>query len=301
MMRKWMLLTAALLSMTAVAAEAATTQFSKQVPIGSQNRVVISNLAGSVTMSTWDRREVDVQGELESNVERVDVKTDNGIVEIKVVLKDKNRLQHEWGDGEAELKIRVPADSQAEIDTVSADITLAGLRGKQRVRSVSGDIHSDSASSDMELNSVSGNIELMGSGTAVRLRASSVSGTVTLSRVGGDVDARSVSGDLEIDLQGANDVHANVVSGDIALNGTLSREADLELTSVSGRLKVTAQAASGFNYDLNTFSGRIRSCFDREVESRDRSSGKRLTGTRGEGKASIRLKSHSGTLELCDR
>ncbi|HXC58867.1 MAG TPA: DUF4097 family beta strand repeat-containing protein [Steroidobacteraceae bacterium] len=303
MNRKWTLLSAALLSLSAVVAHAASTPFTRQVPIGTQNRVLINNIAGSVAVSSWDRREVDVQGELESNVERVDVKTDNGFVDIKVVLKswDRDRHGYDWGAGEARLKIRVPADAQTEIETVSADVSLNGLRGRQRVRSVSGDIRSDSAGSDLELNSVSGNIDLTGSGAAVRLRAASVSGTVTLNHVGGDVEARSVSGDLDIDLQGAVDVHANVVSGDITLRGSLASEGDLELSSVSGRVKVNAQAASGFNYDVNTFSGHIRNCFDREIELKDRSSGKRLTGTRGEGKASIRLKSHSGTLELCDR
>lgn len=301
MNRKWTLLSAALMCLSAVVANAATTQFSKQVPVGAQNRVLISNVAGSVTISTWDRREVDVQGELESNVERVDVKTDNGIVEIKVVLNDSGWRGNNWGNGDADLKIRLPADAQVETNTISASINTSGVRGKQRLRSVSGDIRSDAASSDLDLNTVSGRIDLTGTGSAIRLRAASVSGTVTLNHVGGDVEARSVSGDLDIDLQSANDVHANVVSGDIVLRGGLAREGDVELSSVSGRIKVTTQAASGFNYDVNTFSGNIRNCFDREIELREHSSGKRQMGTRGEGKASIRLKSHSGTLELCDR
>ena len=127
MNRKWTLLCAALMSLSAAAASAAATPFSKQVPVGTQNRVLISNVAGSVTISTWDRREVDVQGELESNVDRVDVKTDNGIVEIKVVLKDNVWHGNNWGNGDAALKIRVPADAQVEYGLTAAYGTLSPL------------------------------------------------------------------------------------------------------------------------------------------------------------------------------
>jgi DUF4097 and DUF4098 domain-containing protein YvlB len=300
MNRKWTLLVAALLSMTAVVANAAGTSFSKQVQIGSQNRVLISNIAGSVTISTWDRKEVDVQGELGDSVERVDVSQDSGIVDVKVVLKDNDWM---FRSGDARLQIKVPTDAQIEASTVSASISAKGLRGRQRLKSVSGDIRSDVAGMDLDLKTVSGRVDLIGSGTAARVRASTVSGTVTLSHVGGDVDARATSGDIDIDAQGASGVHVSVVSGDITLRGALARDADVDASSVSGRVKVAVQAPAGFNYDVNTFSGAIRNCFGAEVDRGDgrrNFGGGRLAGSRGEGKATVRARSHSGTVDLCD-
>jgi hypothetical protein len=46
------------------------------------DRVNVSNIAGTVSISTWDRREIDVQGELGSGVERVEVNQDTGNVEF---------------------------------------------------------------------------------------------------------------------------------------------------------------------------------------------------------------------------
>jgi DUF4097 and DUF4098 domain-containing protein YvlB len=303
MNRKWALLVAAL-SATAIVANAAdATTFSKQVQIGTQNRVLISNVAGSVTITSWDRKEVDVQGEVGAGVERVDVRQDNGIVDIKVELKQDNDWGGvNWRRGDARLQIKVPADAQVEASTVSASISANGVRGRQRLKSVSGDIRSDAASSDLDLKTVSGRVDLTGSGNAARVRASSVSGTVTLSHVGGDVEARSTSGDVDIDSQGAAGVHASTVSGDVSLRGALGRDADVETSSVSGRIKVTAQFPSGFNYDVTTFSGGIRNCLGVEVDRDDRRGfrGGRLSGSRGEAKATVRARSHSGSVELCD-
>ena len=59
MSRKWMLPVAALLSTAALAAHAA--EVNKQVPVGPNDRVKISNISGSVTITAWDRREVDIR------------------------------------------------------------------------------------------------------------------------------------------------------------------------------------------------------------------------------------------------
>ena len=140
MTRKWTLLAAALVSTTACAA---TSQFNKQVPVGPQDRVNVSNITGSVSITTWDRREIDVQGELDTGVDHVEVRQDTGNVDVKVVVKDGD-----WWNGqsqkdtEARLQIRMPADVQLDVNTVSADVTVSGVRGRMRLKSVSGDIRS---------------------------------------------------------------------------------------------------------------------------------------------------------------
>jgi len=304
---KWTLLVAVLLGASGTLANAAGTTFSKQAQIGAQNRVVISNVAGSVTISTWDKKEVDVQGEVEIGIERVEVSQDNGIVDVKVVLKDNGWSAGSFLDHDARLRIKVPVDAQVEASTVSASISANGLRGRQRLKSVSGDIRSDVAATDLDLKTVSGRIDLVGNGnTTARVRAASVSGTVTLNHVGGDIEARSTSGDVDIDAQGASGVHAAAVSGDVSLRGALAGGAEVEAASVSGRVKVTAQFPGGFNYDVTTFSGAIRNCLGVEVDRgsdgrRNFGGGNRISGTRGDGKATVRARSHSGNVELCDR
>ena len=299
MARKWMLLVTALLSSAAIAAQAA--EINKQVPVGPNERVKVSNIAGSVTISTWDRREVDVQGELDDGIDRVDVRQEGGSVDIRVVIKDNKGRDDDWGDSDADLQIRVPADIQLEVSTVSAPISVSGVRGKMRIKSVSGDIQSDVPGTDVEAQTVSGNVQLTGSNAKSRVRASSVSGDVDLVRIVGDVESRSTSGNVGIQMQGTDDVHAQTVSGDIEVRGGLAAEGDVDLQSVSGRIKIAAKAPAGFRYDVSTFSGDVSNCFGIKTENEREWGGAHLSGTLGEGKASVRVKSHSGDVNLCDR
>jgi Putative adhesin len=299
MKMKWMLFAATMLSTAAIAG--AATQFNKQVPVGPQDRVNVSNIAGSVSITTWEGREIDVQGELGSGVDRVEVRQDTGNVDIKVIVKDGDWWNGQSSrDGEARLQIRMPAGVQLDVNTVSAPIIVSGVRGRMRLKSVSGDIRSSIMGTDLDAKTVSGNVQLMGSNPQANVRASSVSGNVDLIQVGGDVDARSTSGDVDIDSKGSSELRAHSVSGDIGVRGVLASDADLDLQSVSGRVKVAAQAPGGYKYDLSSFSGSIRNCFGYAVERNDIPGNSHLNGVRGEGKGNVRMKSHSGTVDLCD-
>ena len=301
------LLAAVLVTTAAAAADSTTTAYSKQIPVGATDRVNITNVAGSLSITAWDRKEVDIQGELASGIDRVDVKQGDGSVEIRVVVKeglwnDNSWKNDSWKKGEANLRIRVPAGVRLEANTVSASLTASGLRGKTRLKSVSGDVRSDVMATDLEAKSVSGDVELTGSGAASRLRANSVSGDVTLNKVAGDVEAKSVSGDVEIQLQAAEDVEVASVSGDVAVQGALANQGELEAASVSGRVRITAQAPGGYHYELKSFSGRIKSCLaGGQVQDSKNGRGGSVSGTLGQGSATLRVKSHSGNVELCDR
>jgi DUF4097 and DUF4098 domain-containing protein YvlB len=302
MTSKWTLLLAALLSTAAIADPA--TQFSKQVPVSAQDRVSISNISGSVTVTAWDRPEVDVQGELGSGIDRVDVRQESGNVEIRVVVKEGQggwRNYDGWRNSEARLQIRLPADVQLEASTISAQITVTGMRGKTRLKSVSGDIRSDIVGTDLDARTVSGIIGISGGNAHSRLRASSVSGDVDLIHVAGDVEVRTTSGGIDIEMQVADEVRAQSVSGSVGVRGPLASDGHLDLQSVSGRVKVAVQAPGGFRYNASSFSGSVRNCFGYEVQRSEGRSGERLDGVRGEGKGSVSMRSHSGSVDLCDK
>ncbi len=304
MSHQWMILAIVPCMLANAAPAEAGTPFSKQVQAGAKGSIRVSNVSGDVTLTAWDRPLVDVQGDLGSGVERVDVNEDGGDVEIRVVLKNGNWQRR---DGDARLTIRLPAGAELDASTVSGSIAVSGVRGEQRLKSVSGDVRSDLVDADVSATTVSGQVDLAGTGRAVHVRATSVSGAVRLRRIGGEIDARSTSGSVDIEAMNATDVRGGVVSGNLSLLGSLSREAEVELNAVSGRVKIAAQAPAGFRYDVTTFSGGISSCFGGEADSKDggrRGSwgpGSRLGGERGEGKASIRARSHSGAVEICDR
>ena len=285
------------LLLAAAAAPASDKSFERTVSAQPKGVVDISNVAGSVEVSGWDRAEVSVAAELEENVERVDVSSEGDHTIIKVVLP-----HHSSGHGEAHLHVKIPRASELDVSVVSADLTATGVQGVQHLTTVSGDMSSEIAGSDIEAKSVSGDMKLKGHGQPARLRVTSVSGDVHLEHGAGDLETSSVSGTLVVSLDSAHSVRARTTSGDLRFDGKLDRDATLEASSVSGELNVRAAAPAGFAYEATSFSGDISSCFGAKAQKESEyGPGSKLTGTRGEGAGHVRLKTMSGDISLCDR
>ncbi len=287
------LLFTALRAPPATAVSAAS--FSRQVPVGNGDRAGVSNVAGSVTITTWNRREVDVQGELGSAVERVDVNTGNNGVDIRVVLRRRSAR-----DADAHLTIRVPADVRLVASNVSASLNVSGVQGRAHLKTVSGATRATRQGSDLDATSVSGHIEISGGHARSRMRASTVSGAVDILQGAGDMEVRSTSGRLEVALASAERVRLSTVSGAITVRGTLGEHGSMDLETVSGRLKV-ATPTTNLRYEASSYSGRVSACFNGDSQWTSGRGRTRREGVRGTGGMLVVAKSHSGSVEICDR
>ena len=282
------------LGVWAGAAQADSKSFERAVPAEPRGVDDISNVSGRIEVIGWDRPEVNVRGELDEGVERVDVTSEHGRTVVKVVLP------HTGHHGDAELRVKVPKESEVDVSAVSAEVTTSGVLGEQRLSAVSGDITAEFAG-DLEVKTVSGEVKLKGHGQPARLHVSSVSGDVRLEHGAGDLEAGTTSGSLVVSLDSARSVRARTTSGDLHFEGKLTRGADLDATSVSGDLKVRASAEAGYSYEARSVSGDITNCFAAQPVERHHGSGHALEGTRGEGAGHVRLKTLSGEIQLCDR
>jgi len=286
---------AVLLPAVAAAAAAANERtFDRQVPAQPRGVVEISNVSGSVEVSGWDRNEVNVHAELDSGVERVDVSSDGGRTSIKVILA------HASGHGgETRLQVKIPKESELNVSAVDADVTTNAMLGVQRLSAVSGDIAAELAGADVELKTVSGDLRLKGHGLPARLHVSSVSGDVHLEHGAGELEASTVNGTLIVSFDSARAVRVRTTSGDLHIEGKLTRGATLEASTVSGDLSVRARADGGYAYEVSSFSGDITDCFNASPERTSKyGPGSRLEGTRGEGAGRRRAKTLSGDVQL---
>jgi Putative adhesin len=285
-----------LILLGATAASAANgTIFDRQVPAQPRGVVEISNFSGNIEVSGWDRTEVSVHAEMVGGVEGVEVSSEGGHTGIKV------RQPGMSGHGEARLQVKIPKDSELNVSAVSADVSTSGVLGVQRLNAVSGNIKAEIAGADVELKTVSGNVQVRARGQPARLRASTVSGDLHLEHGGGDIEVGTVNGELIASLDGAHSVRARTTSGDLRFDGTLSRGATLEASSISGSLNLRTGVEGGYEYEVSSFSGDISDCFNASPEHSQHGPGSRLTGTRGDGAGHIRLKTMSGDVQLCDR
>ncbi|GAC1451534.1 MAG: hypothetical protein PVS2B3_00780 [Steroidobacteraceae bacterium] len=277
---------------------AADKSFDREVPAEPKGIVEISNVAGAIEVTGWDRNAVSVHGQLGEGVERVDVTSQPGHTTIKVVLPDSGH--HHPGD--ARLTVQIPQGSELDVAAVSADVTAMKVLGIQRLQSVSGRISAELAQADAEIKNVSGDITLHGHGQAAKLHLSTVSGDVKIEHAAGDLDVGTVSGTVKGLLDGTRSLRARSTSGDVTFTGKLAHGANVDVESISGELTLRASADGGFGYELTSFSGGIDNCFGAAAQRTSQfAPGRSLRGTHGDGGGRVHMKSLSGALMLCDK
>jgi DUF4097 and DUF4098 domain-containing protein YvlB len=284
--------------LASVAARAADERvFDREMPAEPRGTVEISNVAGKVEVSGWDRPEVSVHGDLEGGVDRVDIASDHGRTTITVRLPS-----YSFHGGGADLRVKIPRGSELDVSSVSADVTSSDVQGVQRLKTVSGGIKADIAQSDVEAKTVSGDVVLHGHGQPAQLHVTTISGNVQVDHSAGGFEANTVSGDLSIQLDPARSVRVRTTSGDFSFQGKLLKGADFDAQTVSGEIKLHAGAEAGYEYEVLTFSGDVSNCFNVAAERTSQyGPGRRLSGTRGDGGGHVRLKTMSGGVDVCDR
>jgi hypothetical protein len=284
----------ALLAATLPLAAFAGTPINKLTAADPTGTVEISNTAGAVTVTGWDRNEVEVTGELGKGTERLDFTTADKITRIKVVLPNRSDVE------DTDLIVKVPAKSLVSVNTVSADIGVQGVRGTQRLQSVSGEMRTESSGEDIECRTVSGDVNIAGSGRKGLVSITTVSGDATATRLAGEVNGSTVSGNLTLGVGETSRSRLRSTSGDLTLQGSLAADARLDIESISGDVRLDLVGKTGADFDVASFSGDIRNCFGPQpVRTDEYAPGKEWRHQEGDGSARVRIKTLSGDVSVC--
>jgi DUF4097 and DUF4098 domain-containing protein YvlB len=271
----------------------------KRAAADPQGEVEVSNVAGNVSISGWDRNEVQVTGTLGEDVERLDFISEPKRTIIRVKHKESNRRH---SDSDAELSIRVPLASRLNVSTVSAEISITRVTGEQRLQSVSGDVSSEMAGEDIEAKTVSGDVVLRGEGKAAVVTVTTVSGDAQVRSAAGELVANSVSGSLNLDLESITRARVRTTSGDVQLEGPLTRDARVDAETVSGELVLDFKKPVNAEFEIESFTGDIENCFGPKAQPKSEyGPGSELHFKQGAGSARVRAQSMSGDIQLCGR
>jgi hypothetical protein len=149
---------------------------------------------------------------------------------------------------------------------------------------------------NIDAKGVSAGIAIAGATGTVQ--AASVSGDVNLTDVSGTISATSTSGDVEIEGTIVSGVTATSVSGNVVVNAaTLTGSSNLTFTSVSGNVEATLPASLDANLSMTTLSGRLNSDFT--VSSTvDRTWNPTPNGQVGSGGRALTFSTVSGNVTL---
>ena len=263
-------------------------------PIDPAGRVQVDNMAGSITLSGWDKAEVEIRGELGERVEELEITESGGGLRIRVHNKDNQRRLDE-----SHLRLQVPRGASIELESISADITVEGIQNDSIVLStVSGDSDVNAETLHLEVESVSGDVSF--AGNAPRLTVETVSGEIDVSGAEGEVRVTTVSGDLLLEGGIVSLGRFETVSGNLELSLEVSAGGKLSADSMSGDVTLLLPAAQQAEFIAQTYSGKLRSDFG-EVSGGAEPSGRSLQFREGDNGASIRIESFSGDALLRKR
>jgi DUF4097 and DUF4098 domain-containing protein YvlB len=285
----------AVLSQPALAAQ----DLNKRATVAADATVDVSNVQGSVTVTAWDRNEVELDARLEGTRDELEFEATPQQVRIKVTRPDgkyRNR------DDDAILTIKVPKGARLFINTVSADIGVSGVRGEQRLKSVSGTIATQGFDERVSLRSVSGDVRLAGNGGKAQVDTGNVSGSTVVSGIRGSYEGEAVSGDIRATVAAADNLRVKSVSGDAEVQADLVATARVEMESISGTVGLVIKPPVNAEFDIESFSGDIENCFGPKARDKSRyGPGSELRFRQGDGGARVRLQTLSGEVSLCDR
>ena len=259
--------------------------------LASDGHVLVENLAGSVEVTVWDKTEIEIKGELGDDVEEVQISaTGNG---IQIRVKNKQNVRNIDG---TDLYLRVPLAASIEVETVSADIDMDGNAGESiLLNTVSGDVEAQASPQRLEIQSVSGEVEFVGS--ISRSSVETVSGDISLSGMHGEIEISTVSGDVSLIAEKVDRGRFESVSGDMKLDLAINDNGRLASESMSGDLVLRLPAAQQAGFEVQTYSGDIRSDFGESARV-SRGPGSALKYREGNNGALIRLESFSGDIQI---
>ncbi|HEX8492273.1 MAG TPA: DUF4097 family beta strand repeat-containing protein [Pyrinomonadaceae bacterium] len=129
----------------------------------------------------------------------------------------------------------------------------------------------------------------------LRFAGRTVNGEVSTGEMNGDVEAYTVNGGINISATGY--AEAKTVNGSIsATMGNANWPRDLEFETVNGDITLNLPEATSVTVDAETLNGGIHSDFPVTVQGR--LSRRRMTGTIGDGRHQLRLKTVNGSINM---
>lgn len=262
-------------------------------------KVSIGNIAGSVTVTAWDRNEVQVSGELGDGAKPLQITGDNAHLTIKVESRGGSGWFNFGGDNKmspSTLEVHVPRAASLDVNVISAPLVIDGLVGGDiKINAISGNARIHANTPSLDVNSVSGSIEL--SGHADQASLQTVSGQILAPALGSKTRLQTISGRIQAGGGPWQKLALSTVSGDVQLTGGLTAGGDADIDSMSGDVQWKLPTDTSATLHASSFSGDLRSDFGTPTEARH-GPGSSLDTKLGAGNGKIRIETFSGDLRL---
>lgn len=262
-------------------------------------RISIGNIAGTVSVTAWDRHEVQVTGRLGDGAKPLAITGSNGDLEIKVEPQGGSGWFNWGGDSRmapTTLELHVPRAASLDVNVVSAPLVIDGMDGGSiQVNTVSGKARINARTPSLKVDSVSGSIEQAGHAEQAALQT--VSGDILAPALGREVELQTISGRIQAHGGPWRKLTLSTVSGDVQLGGALASAGSIGIDSMSGNVQLQLPANTSASLHASSFSGDLRSDFG-TAKKPEHGPGSSLDARLGDGNGSINIETFSGDLRV---
>ena len=251
------------------------------------DRVVLEGVSGAITISAWDRDELELRG---------------GSGNTSLVVRRSGATLHIEPEGarrrrSLDATIRVPPWVDLEVGGSALDLSVTWLDGAVRVANVSGDVQIRDVGGALDVRSIRGKVVVVDARGAVR--ASSQADDVTLRRVTGSVEVHSGDGDIILEQIESMAQRAEAQDGDIVFSGSIASGGEYGFYLHDGDVLLELPADVSARVNVSTFDGEFSSDFPVRVESF--SAGRQFDFVLGQGSARIDVEVFDGEIRLARR
>lgn len=261
-------------------------QMDRTVDVQPGTRLQLDNHFGDVTIRTWDRSAVRVQGSHPIGT-TVEVQPGGALLQIEADRPGgpMNPVTY---------TLTVPTDMPIEVEVIQGDIDVAGTRAGMDIQSVHGSITVVGGADVVAVESVQGMVKV--TGARGRVNAASVNQGIELTDIRGDVQAEAVNGPIRMRGIDAGRVSAETVNGSVTYEGAIRNDGWYRFSTHNGGIDLTIPASAGATFTASTFNGTLHTAFP--VTLHEAKEGKEFTFTLGSGGARIELESFNGTMTI---
>ena len=178
------------------------------------------------------------------------------------------------------------------ITTISGDVIASDTNGQLTIKTTSGDIEVRNHDGSLRVVTVSGDLEAVGQFTD--LQVETTDGDVVLRGKYTTARIITISGDVTIAVDDADQMRVETTNGNIRFTGQLAREMQ-EMVTISGDVELTINKPLDAQINFTTVSGRMSLPAQFAHQSANTRS---LTETFGQGRTMLKVETTSGDISL---
>jgi DUF4097 and DUF4098 domain-containing protein YvlB len=211
------------------------TTFTKSFALGDGADIVVRNLTGSITVSSWDKPQAEVRV-TKRDSDQVFFKNENGELSI--------RSAPSRGSSDVAFEIRVPREvGRLDLKIMNGGIKLSGVEGELVAETLNSSIELTNVAGPVRAKTTNGSINvLMSKWRDDEVKLASVNGNINLQikdNVNAQFDAKVVHGSIQIDDAFGVPIDRRMGGGQSASGKIGDGGNSISLSTVNGSIRLT--------------------------------------------------------------